>query len=178
MIVDFDDLHDRNHRLDLLNKLKEANPAFKCTVFAVPGLCSLEFLDSLPGWIEVAAHGWLHGGPDCSDPLEAANWSYEQTANVLNALPPRFVRVWKSPGWQISDGTYQALLDHGFAVADQPYNDHRRPTGLKCHRLGDGEHWHGHIQDVCGNGLSETFAQLLPLVSAAKSFEWISEVVA
>jgi len=97
---------------------------------------------------------------------------------VLNALPPRFVRVWKSPGWQISDGTYQALLDHGFAVADQPYNDHRRPAGLKCHRLGDGDHWHGHIQDVCGNGLSETFAQLLPLVSAAKSFEWISEVVA
>jgi hypothetical protein len=39
------------------------------------------------------------------------------------------------------------------------------------------EHWHGHIPNVCGNGIEEMFAELLPRVRDAASFELISEVV-
>ena len=89
-----------------------------------------------------------------------------------------FVQGFKAPGWQISDGCYEVLLDRGWWVADQPYNDHRRPEGLRVHRLGDGDHWHGHIQNVCGNGLEETFPTVLDLVKNADSFQFISEAVA
>lgn len=166
-----------NHRLDLLSRLKDANPAFRMTAFAVPGFCPDGFLRSLPDWIEVVPHGWLHGGPDCSDPREAEHWTYEQACEVLDNLHPLFARGWKSPGWQISDGTYRALLERGYWVADQHYNDHRRPDGLRVHCEGDGDHVHTHVQDVCGNGLEETFPTLLDRVLRAESFELVSEVV-
>lgn len=179
MIFDTDDLHDTNHRLDLLEQLHAANPLFRMTAFAVPALCSNSFLDSLPEWIEVVPHGWMHGGRDCSDPHEAESWTYDQTVDVFLALDhPRWADGWKSPGWQISDGTYEALVEFGWWCADQPYNDARRPAGLRVHRLGDGDHVHTHVQDVCGNGLRETFPALLERVGAAESFELVSEVAA
>jgi hypothetical protein len=177
MIFDTDDLHETNHRLDLLQQLRDANPLFRMTAFAIPGLCSKGFLDSLPDWIEVGAHGWMHGGVDCSDAREAENWTNEETREILLSLHQRFVKLWKSPGWQISDGTYQALLELDWACADQAYNDTRRPVGLRVHRLGDGDHLHGHIQDIGSNGLAETWSQVLERVTAATSFQLVSEAV-
>jgi hypothetical protein len=96
---------------------------------------------------------------------------------VMEHKPERFVCGFKAPGWQISDGCYHALLGADWWLADQPYNDHRRPPGLRVHRLGDGDHWHGHIQDVEGNGLAERFPELLERVRAAEGFQFVSEVV-
>lgn len=172
MILDFDDFHEHNHRYDLLERLKQENPAFRCTLFAVPGLGSDAFWNDVPDWCELAVHGWLH-----PDPREAENWTREETIDVLLSVHERFVKGFKAPGWQISNGTYEALIELGYWLADQPYNDGRRPEGLMVHRLGDGDHWHGHIQDVCGNGLAETFSVLLGCVRAAESFELVSEVV-
>lgn len=172
MIADFDDFHESNHRLDLLERLHQSNTAFRCTLFAVPGLGSDGFWASVPDWCELAVHGWLH-----PHPREAEHWTYEEAMNVLLAVPDGFVEGFKAPGWQISDGTYQALEELGFWVADQPYNDDRRPGGLRVHRLGDGDHLHGHIQDIGTNGLSENWSETLARVTAAESFELISEVV-
>lgn len=177
MIFDTDDLHETNHRLDLLQQLKDANPEFKMTAFAVPAYCPDEFLEELPDWIEVAAHGFHHGGRDCNDPFEAAHWTYEETRTVLDRLHPRFVKLWKSPGWQISDGTYLALVDYGWAVADHPNNSLRRPAELKAHVAGGPDHVHTHVQNVCGNGLEETFGSLLELVRNATEFQFVSEAV-
>jgi len=175
VIFDWDDLHETNHRLDLLGQLREANPAFRCTVFAIPGCGGSAFWESLPDWIELAVHGWTH-----PDPFECANWTRERMEQLLDEpiVQKHFVQGFKAPGWQISDGCYEVLLDRGWWVADQPYNDHRRPEGLRVHRLGDGEHFHGHIQNVCGNGLEETFPTVLELVKNAGSFKFISEAVA
>ena len=172
MIFDTDDLYEGHDRLDLLWLLKEANPAFRMTAFCVTGLGSEDYWNSLPDWIECAAHGWLH-----PDPLEAKDWSYERAHEVLRSVPGRLAGGWKSPGWQISDGTYQALLDVGWWVADQHYNDGRRPPGLRYHCEGDGDHVHTHIGNVCDNGLEETWLYLLDRVRRAESFELISEVV-
>jgi hypothetical protein len=173
MICDFDDYHETNHRLDLLHQLHDANPLFRCTLFAVPALGSQEFWDATPEWCELAMHGWLH-----PDPWEAAQWTYEEAVDVLLAAPGGFVEGFKAPGWQISDGTYAAIGALGWWCADHPENNGRRPDGLRAHVYGTGDHWHGHIQDVCGNGLAETFPLLLERVRAAESFELVSEVVA
>lgn len=174
MVFDFDDFHDGNHRLDLLWKLKLQNPHFRCTVFAIPALCSEPFLYRLPSWIEIAVHGWRH-----DTPKECADWAEDDMRRLLNReiVRDRFVQGFKAPGWQISDGCYQVLAERGYWVADQPYNDHRRPEGLRTHLLGSPDHWHGHISDVCGNGLNETFPQVRKLVKQATTFEWISEMV-
>lgn len=172
MLVDFDDFSQTNHRFDLLTQLKEANPAFKATVFAVPTLGGSVFWESIPTWLELAMHGWTH-----SSPYECLYWTERQMDAAIARRPIGFVRGFKAPGWQISDGCYQALHRAGWWVADQPYNDDRRPPGLKAHRNGDGDHWHGHIQNVCGNGLEERFDELLALVKKATEFQFVSEVV-
>lgn len=174
MIVDFDDFHETNHRLDLLEKLKEANPLFRCTLFTIPGKCREPFLDDVPNWCQIAVHGWSH-----PDSYECSEWTYEKMERVVNDHVVReyFCRGFKAPGWQISDDCYLALRDNGWWVADQPYNDKRRPLGIRVHRLGDGDHWHGHIQNVEGNGLEERFEELLARVEKASHFEWISEAV-
>jgi hypothetical protein len=118
-------------------------------------------------------HGHLH-----PDPRECEHWSYSRAVQALATAPVSFVNGWKSPGWQISDGTYRALNDHGWWCADHPENNDRRPDGLQVHVLGGPAHWHGHIQNVCGNGLGETFDEVCALVEAAPSFELISESVA
>lgn len=175
MVFDFDDFYETNNRLDLLGKLKEINPSFRCTVFAVPGRGSNHFWASVPNWIELAVHGWKH-----PHPREAEKWSYRQTCRVLDhpRVVKYFVRGFKAPGWQISDETYRALADREWWVADQRYNDKRRPEGLKVYRLGP-DSWHGHIQNLPfeKNGLEERFNEIADMVEKADSFRFISEAL-
>jgi hypothetical protein len=180
VIVDFDDFTEHTHRLDLLERLRDANPAFRCTLFAVPALGDDRFWSSVPEWCELAVHGWLH-----PHPRECQDWSAERMRELIAAKPERFVDGFKAPGWQISDGCYEALVEAGWWVADHYENDGRRPAGLRAHVIsrtaasgGDPAHWHGHIPDVCGNGIWETFPRLIDRVRAAESFELVSEAVA
>lgn len=171
LTFDFDDYHEHNHRLDLLHKLKEINPGFRCTVFAVPGLGSDEFWNMTPDWIELAVHGWLH-----PDPYECATWNAPRMRRLMDepVVMRYFVRGFKAPGWQISDDCYRVLEERGWWVADQHLEDHRRPPGLRTYLYEDGG-WHGHIQNVCGNGLQETWGELCGRVRNAGSFEFASE---
>lgn len=172
LCVDFDDFHESNHRLDLLQQLRTFNPAFRCTLFAVPALGTPGFWQSVPEWCELAVHGWLH-----PDPHECADWTADRMRELIAAKPPRFVEGFKAPGWQISDGCYQALAEAGWWVADQHYNDQRRPAELRVHCEGDGDHWHGHIQNVCGNGLEERWDELVDRVRRAETFQLVREAV-
>lgn len=171
MTFDFDDFHEANHRLDLLHKLKEINPAFKCTLFAVPGLGSSAFWDSVPDWCELAVHGHLH-----PDPYECQDWSFERMSLAIKSKPEQFVEGFKAPGWQISNGCYAALKLYDWWVADQHLEDGRRPMGLRTYFYEDGN-WHGHIQNVCGNGLQETWGELTECVASTEVFEFVSEAV-
>ena len=175
MIVDFDDFHQENHRLDLLHKLHAANPRFRCTLFAVPALGTPAFWDSLPTWCELAVHGWRH-----PDPYECRDWTAPRMRQLMHepVVVCYFARGFKAPGWQISDGCYEALLEEGWWVADQHLEDDRRPAGLPTYFYEDGEdRWHGHIQNVCGNGLEERWEELLERVRRAEDFQFVSEAV-
>lgn len=171
MVFDFDDFHEHNHKYDRLWMLKEQRPDFRCTLFAVPGLGSDEFWSAVPDWVELAVHGWKH-----PDPYECAVWSYERMGRLLDepVVGEFFVQGFKAPGWQISDACYQVLVERGWWVADQHLEDGRRPQGLPTYFYEDGN-WHGHIQDVCGNGIEETWPSLQEAVRNAPSFEFASE---
>lgn len=173
-VLDWDDFHENNHRLDLLHQLKELNPALKATLYAVPGLGTPNFWASVPEWLELVPHGWMH-----PDPHECQDWSYSEMVAYMNAIEedyPWFERGFKAPGWQISDGIYDALLHRGWWVADQHLEDGRRPKKLPVYFYEDGpDRWHGHIQDVCGNGLVERWDEVVALVKGATEFWFCSE---
>jgi hypothetical protein len=186
LLVDFDDFCEDENRLDLLHALRDSNPEFRCTLFAIPAKGSPEFWDSVPEWCELAMHGWAH-----PNSREAEGWTYEQAHDVLARKPERFVEGWKSPGWQSSPFVYEALMDRDWWIADHWENAERlRPyqvTGfpdikLRAHVIQPtyretGDHWHGHIPNVCGNGIEETFDTLLARVRNADQFQVMSEVV-
>jgi len=166
LIIDFDDFSDDNNRLDLLNELKCLNSKFKCTIFAIPSKTSID----IPDWIEVGVHGWSHHSN-----YECSEWSYSECLEVLNTVGDRYSKLFKAPGWQISDGCYSALKEKDYIVADKEYNRSRRPKGLKTYELGNNS-WHGHIQNVCGNGLEERFEELKDIVRSTSEFKFISEL--
>lgn len=198
MLIDFDDFgantiisdqcqsHDCRAELD---KLHYANMNFKATLFAIPAEMTyglLEWCDLNRGWIELAVHGFFH-----SSNYEAANWTYEDMDKFMSKVEGNvFVKGFKAPGWQISDDCYKWLLDNGWWVADQAYNNHRRPKDLPAYVNEDGnfyavkneeiipvEAWHGHTWNCMGNGIEETFEQVKDLIEKAESFQFVSEVL-
>lgn len=175
-VFDFDDHEPGNDAMPWMHRLKEINPAFKATLFAIPGLGDADFWDSHPDWIELAVHGWLH--PDAH---ECHDWSYERTVDLIDLIDddyPWFVRGFKAPGWQISDDTYQALLDRKWWCADQHLEDSRRPTGLRTYFYEDGDdRHHHHVQDWGSNGIQESWGTLSAHVAAATEFRFCSEAL-
>jgi len=178
VILDTDDLWEGHDRMDLLYKLRASNPLFRVTAFAVPALCPDEYIESLPEWIEPVPHGWSHGDPP-TDGGECRDWSYDQMLDLIDEMDdrsPRWAKGFKAPGWIISDGCLAALMDCGWWVADQHYNDDRRPRSLRFHCEGDGDHVHTHVQDWGSNGLNESWPYIRERVRNAETFELISEV--
>jgi len=158
MIVDFDDFCEENNRLDLLFYIKSKIPNFKASLFTIIGKCSPSFLEAVKeiSWLKMYPHGWEH-----PTSRECEAWSYEVSKVYLEKIEDMGIgRTFKAPGWQISDGMYKALLEKGYGVADQRYNDQRRPSELKVYYP---TATHYHIQNVCGNGLEESLDQILKL---------------
>lgn len=197
MIVDFDDF-GCNHVIsdmcqshdcrDKLLELKQINPKFKVTLFAIPGEMTAEltaWCQLNRDWVEIAVHGFYHqSNYECEKlTYDDMDFYMEQFKDILKTC---FVRGFKAPGWQIGDEVYDWLWAHGYWVADQGYNDDRRPKEMKGYINYDGvfkakgeevEAWHGHTWDCVGNGIYETFDQLAEVVKNAKDFQFVSEVV-
>ncbi len=171
MTFDWDDAWDQHDALPRLQQLHALRPDFRCTLFAVPGRSTPEWCESLPPWIELAVHGWLH-----ESNYECAAWTREDMERCLDhpIVEDYFVEGFKAPGWQISDACYEVLVDRDWFVADQHLEDGRRPSELRTYFYEDGG-WHGHIDNVCGNGIEETWEQVVGCVKGAEEFRWASE---
>lgn len=171
---------------DQLLKLKEIHPDFKATMFAIPSEMTGELQDWCTfhsDWIELAFHGFTH-----SSNYECEKLSYEEFGSLMNRYDQFlyfFKKIFRAPGWQISTEAMQWLADNGWIIADQGYNDARRPAGLKASVNYDGTFqydgkeiptYHGHTWDVGWNGIYEDFEKVMNLVVEAKEFKFVSEV--
>lgn len=173
--VDADDFCDENSAFEVLNSIKERNPAFKITLFAIPARCSLSLIAECNGldWIELVPHGWEH-----PHARECENWSYERSIQYLDDIDHfGLVRGFKAPGWQISDGMYQALLERGYWVADQEYNDERRPKELPVYLLNAPERLHYHIGHMGGHNPNEITPYAEFLANLKGEFRFVSETI-
>lgn len=199
MIFEWDDF-GANHEIsdkcqshdcrDQLMRLKELNPDFKATLFAIPAEMTMELQQWCAhnsSWIELAVHGFLH-----SSNYECEKWTYEQMDNAmsLTAQLGIFTKVFRAPGWQISDECLRWLKEHDWVVADQGYNDDRRPGNMKAYINYDGTFWckykeqntvevrayHGHTWNVGWNGIYEDWDKVSDLVKNAETFQFVSEL--
>lgn len=204
MVVDFDDFgcnhvisdmcqsHDCRDKLD---QLHYANNDFKVTLFAIPGEMTAELAEwckANSSWVELAVHGFYH-----RDNYECEKMTYEEFDQQIKFFQPMldkyFVKGFKAPGWQISGDIYKWLDDHDWWVADQAYNNSRRPFGVPAYVNNNGgfsvmragrtiyspiEAWHGHTWDCVGNGIYETYDHVEALVKGAQQFKFISEWLA
>ena len=168
LVVDFDDFSEKNHKLDLLKKLKQEIPNLKVTLFTVPADSSKEFCQKIAqwDWVELALHGEKHNHLECSI------WTKEKTLEVLNKYEQWncFQKIFKPPYWAGSKGLYEALAEKGYIVA-------QTPTAIvgdnKVYRLNHNS-VHGHIQNVCENGLEEKFNYYK--LFKGHSFKFISDL--
>lgn len=181
--------HDCRDKLDELHTL---NPNFKATLFAIPWEMTPElakWCHQNKNWIQVAVHGFGH-----TSNYECEKMTYEEmdlgVKLVYKMFPTTFVNVFRAPGWQISDDCLRWLKDHDWIIADQDYNDERRPKYMKAyvnyngqfkvhHKIGtteDVEAYHGHTWDVGWNGIYEDFEKVKGLVIDTKEFKFITEL--
>ncbi len=177
---------------DQLDKFHYANGNFKATLFAIPAEMTFELAEwcrANKQWIELAVHGIFH-----SSNYECEKMSYEEFDNYMNSLKlmidTYFVKGFKAPGWQISDDIYRWLLDHGWWVADQSYNNMRRPKELEAYVNNNGNFvaWNGdqdtdvngkhyHTWNCVGNGVYELQEEILSTIKEESEFRFVSEVL-
>jgi len=169
--IDIDDFMEKNNGLDILYQIKAKVPNIKFNLFTIIGECSDNFIAEIKkiDWIDMIPHGWRH---DTS--RECENWNYRESLDYLERIDRYgLTKGFKAPGWQISDGMYRALMEKGYWVADQAYNNERRSKELKAYLLDSPDKHHYHIKNVCGNGLGECFNEILNLKG---DFKFIKEL--
>lgn len=190
VISDMCQSHDCRDKLD---EFHYVNPNFKATLFAIPAEMTFELAEWCKAneqWIELAVHGIKH-----SSNYECDKMTYEEFDMALKPLEVMldtyFVKGFKAPGWQISDGVYRWLVDHGWWVADQAYNNNRRPGELNAYINNNGEFKtcingilsdtitarHHHTWDCMGNGVYEQSDYIKDLISRHDDFKFVSEIL-
>jgi hypothetical protein len=161
LVIDIDDFHEENHRLDLLLRIKRELPKFKATLFVIPALCSLRFLREMREytWLDLYAHGWRHTDRECED------WTGYEMVSYMSIYDDMGLKgAFKAPGWRLSDGAYAAILSMKWWLADHLDHNAKRPEGLRTYLLDDPRKMHFHVQDnVFHNGLEESLDMILAL---------------
>lgn len=184
--LNLDDFSVVNNRLDLLLKLKEHFPNFKVSMFTIPFDEPKDFgpyrnrkrylkeIKKHLDWIQIIPHGFLH---DSS--REMKDMSYDVFLDVLinikavfdyDGLP--FVKGFKAPHWNWSEGVIKALDDVGWwgaVLRDKPTPSTKR--FYKYTHTIDEFFWesdlevlklHGHIYGT-KNDFEANFSNLLKL---------------
>lgn len=159
VFLDFDDFGETNNRLDWLWILKKEFTHFKVNVFAPFGLSSNGFfyyINSID-WINLCFHGKNH----------LNNEEVSKKDLKIAQIDYSFAKVYRAPFWQLSDNMYQILKKLNYKIMIHP-DDPRE--GIKYNwNIKDSPppldiiYGHGHIQDVCENGLVESFENIMKL---------------
>jgi hypothetical protein len=169
--------------MDTLKRLKERDPGFKVTLFAIPTRCSdglLQRYDKERDWIQLGVHGWRHARHEC------LAWTSEETVEKLalaEHIYPEFVPVFKAPNWEICDEVYEGCKLRGFAVADHIRNIVIMPADMPHYvynvRLRNDRYQrlHGHIQPFMNTGLAEAYDSTWSKIKVGTPYLFVSDVI-
>lgn len=192
LILEFDDFSPKNSCLGLLEDLKDHYKDFKVTLFTVPWeirwgeptpitmekfLPFCEAVKRSSDWMEIALHGLTHLQGEFKD------LTYEEAYKRILVGEKMFInrgitytKIFKAPHWQLSPGSERAAMALGWKVV----KDHYYSWNLKDEmpKFADDATViaHGHIQNVCDNGLEDSMPKLMSLPKNTK-FMFLSEVL-
>ena len=161
VVIDFDDLCDQNSNLDTLLRLRERDPGFKVTLFAIPTRCSDELFNQYAAhkdWIALGIHGWRHARHEC---LAWTSEEAEDKVKLAMEIYPGFSPIFKAPNWETCDELYDGLRKSDVSIADHIRNVDILPQDNKHYvynvslREDPYVRLHGHIQPYNGTGLEE-----------------------
>jgi len=205
-VMEWDDLQFGKPGLDMILKLKEHYPDFKCTLFMTPIPEIILRKKAKPveykswanylkqDWIEICPHGLQHAkgemefyynkGKKKDVTFKDANLMIDAAEHTFKQLNLPFKKIWRSPFWQTSKGAYKALWDKGYTVAVDPNQD--IPSGGPIYLY----NWstekpvpyyplvkgHGHLYGLSTNTIHKCMDKLLNMPSDAE-FKFVSEVI-
>jgi hypothetical protein len=193
--LEADDYNPKNHRFDVLEKLKSRYGGFKITMFTVawdirynsdkgglpiPREEFKSWVNAVrhaidDGWLEIAIHGLTHAPHEFLDlepKLAAAKVGFAQ--KMLEDAKIPYVKIFKAPYWELRKDSKRAIEKLGFKVVEDGYYNWNIKDTFPVEK--DLVIGHGHVQDEMGNGLSES---LIRLMEIPDDYEWkfISEVI-
>lgn len=179
LVVDVDDLCDLHDPYDTLLRLKEADPNFKVTMFAIPNRCSKSLLkryNKEHEWIRLGMHGWQHTRAECY------SWNPKEAADkITHGVARGFDDSFRAPKWMITPVIYDACGE-----LDMPVADHVRycmdpvPPGVKTYTYNKPDApfkaFHYHTWNTCGNGINEVEEELARFLKrGGNTYQFVSE---
>lgn len=203
LVLEYDDFHWLNPEncIETIRRFKKLVPNIKLTMFTVPYLRSKALFENKEwcyevrelvssGTLEIARHGYLHS------PLEYEYCDYDYAIKslilgdqILNHSGIQFVKVFRGPYWGLNSYTVSALNDLGYThlynhidhseighnfngkVVFYNWNLGKAPPDFNL-SIG-----HGHTHNVCGNGIEETFDNVIDFINTNEpNFLFSSEV--
>lgn len=193
--LEADDFGPLNHRLDVLRKLRDRYPDFKITMFTVPWdirfntegggtpISKPEYSEWVnivrhgveDGWLEIAVHGLTHA-PREFEGMDAKQAGARITfaEKFFEDVKIPYVKIFKAPQWLLSAEAKEVIEGCGYKVVEDGYYNWNIKDEFPVEL--DTIIGHGHVQDVCGNGLDESLFRLVQIPSEYK-FKFISEVI-
>lgn len=147
-----DDWNTKNINMQIWRALRELQreyPDFKINMFVSGGLPK----KTRERWMRYCLHGWYH------TPNEMVAWTH--------IVKWGFSKIYKAPYWQLPDYFYKDLRDHGWQIMLNPevedpregirfnWNIKNEPDLTQDVLIG-----HGHVQNVCDNGLLESLDRI------------------
>jgi len=183
---------------NLLFKIRDHYPNFKCTLFTIP--FDIQFLNKKinqkkyqewadlvakeKDWMEIAVHGFAHLQNEMNCTYEEAQQIISSAEKMFSSFKLPFVKIFKAPFWQISQPAMKAVVDNGYVLAHHPNDilpqDSHWKTYTYNHSIDD--KWteqkliraHGHMGTGVGNGLLECLDNVLQMPEDAE-FKTIGE---
>jgi hypothetical protein len=193
--LEADDFGPLNHRFDVLEKLRDRYPNFKITMFTIPwdiryntekgGTPIVKEEYSAwrnvvkhaikDGWLEIAVHGFTHvpnefGGIDA----RMADAKIQFAEKMFDDSGIKFTKIFKAPHWQLSQEGKEAIEKRGYKVVEDGYYNWNWKDEFPVEL--DDVIGHGHVQNVCDNGLEEALIRLVQIPNEYE-FKFLSEAL-
>lgn len=195
--LEFDDYQPLQHRMDVMEKLRERYPSLKLTLFTIPWDIRFEReKGGLPisaerfkpwvnmvrhavaeGWMEIAVHGLTHAPSEFLNiTAKLADAKVMFAEKFFEDVQIPYVKIFKAPQWLLSPEGKEAIIKRGYKVVEDHYYNWNIKDEFPVEL--DNVIGHGHIQDGdgCDNGIDES---LIRLVQIPDEYEWkfVSEVL-
>ena len=196
LVLEFDDFNPKQevNCIEELDRLISLYPTIKITLFTsalyerVPLFRDKEWCERVNKHINnnnvrLAIHGLYHDVEEFkTKSKEDALLTLNIAESVFKTANLPFIKVFRGPHWGINKNSYEALIEFGYkAIYTHPdydylidlypsiksviYNWNVKDVDCTARDLVIG---HGHTQNVCGNGIQESFTRICNFINIHK----------